>query len=106
MRLEYNTSWNDIKINNNIKFIQDPILNIIITKEYFEDLYKNILNKIDGNPNELLKCIEYYFYINLKKKNTLLFISKEKKNEFYQLGMLKKYNTSYKLINEILKNKD
>lgn len=107
MKLE-NTSWSQVKKNKKIKFIQDPILNIKITKEYFEDVYKNILNKIDGNPENLKNSIEYYFYIDPLKSNTILFIDDDKKVEFYELGMkpFYHYTISNKLISEILKNID
>ena len=92
MKLE-NTSWSQVKKNKKIKFIQDPILNIKITKEYFEDV-KN--------------SIEYYFYIDPLKSNTILFIDDDKKVEFYELGMkpFYHYTISNKLISEILKNID
>lgn len=103
-----NTSWNQVKNSKKIKFIQDPILNIEITKEYFEDIYKYILNKIDGNSENIKNSIDYYFYINPLKSNTILFINDNKKKEFYELGMkpFYHYTISNKLISEILKNKD
>ena len=66
MKLE-NTSWSQVKKNKKIKFIQDPILNIKITKEYFEDVYKDILNKIDGNSENLKNSIEYHYRWSINK---------------------------------------
>jgi hypothetical protein len=79
-------SWKDIKNDDNIEFIEDVILSIDLSKNCFEDNYKNILNKLNGKYN-ITKTINYYFMKDTKKKNVLVFINKEKKNEFYKLGL-------------------
>jgi len=80
------TSWNMIKKNKKIQFIQDPILDIEITKNYFGEIYGKMVKKLKVS-NNVKTSIEYYLEQHPKKNNTLIFINKDKKNEFYELGM-------------------
>ena len=79
-------SWKNIKNNDKIEFIEDPILGIDLSKDCFEDNYKNILNKLNGK-HDITKTIDFYFRRHTKRKNVLVFKNKEKKSAFYELGV-------------------
>ncbi len=81
------TSWNTIAKNKSIEFIEDPILNMELLKNDFEDSYKDIVNTLTAESNYLDTCIEYYFEKHPLRKNVLIFKNEEKKSEFYDIGL-------------------
>lgn len=100
------TSWKEIKKNKNIEFIEDPILNIDLSKEHFEDSYKSILDKLTAEPYCNDTAIEYYFEISPIRKNVLIFKDENKKIEFYEIGIETKSITPFDKICDGTQNED
>lgn len=100
------TSWIKIKKSKKIEFVEDPILNFELSKEYFEDSYKKIVEKLNGDEEIIESCIEYYFELHPLRKNTLMFKDENKKIEFYDIGIENNSVTSLKKINEGSQNED
>jgi len=81
------TSWNTISKNKSIEFIQDPILNIELFKQDFEETYKIILETLIADNKFIDTSIEYFFEIHPLRNNVLIFRNDEKKSEFYEIGI-------------------
>ena len=86
-------SWEDIYKNNNICYIEDPILTFETPKEIFYDSYKEILNTFtnqyfhEQHLLDVTKTMDYYFEKNPLRPNTLMFKDEKKKTEFYNIGL-------------------
>jgi len=81
------TSWDTISKNNSIEFIQDPILNIELFKQDFEETYKKIVETLIADNNFIDTSIEYFFELHPLRKNVLIFRNDEKKSDFYEIGI-------------------
>ena len=73
--------------NNKISEIQDPVLEMEISKFDFDDTYREIVEQLDGGDNVLESYIDYYFTINPMKSYSLSFKGEKEKNEFYDIGL-------------------
>ena len=80
-------SWRDIMVNTQIYLVEDPLISIDLTKEEFDEIYKEILDTLIGDSNSYKTCIEYYFIVNPLRNDTLKFIDSNKKTEFYEIGI-------------------
>jgi len=87
--ISYST-WNDIMKNRKIVDIQDPIIEMDINKQEFEDIYKEIVCELQGNDGYYESYVDYYFTINPVKSYVLSFKSEKLKTEFYNIGLEKK----------------
>lgn len=88
-KIGYST-WNDIMKNRKIVDIQDPIIEIDINKQEFEDIYKEIVCELQGNDGYYESYVDYYFTINPVKSYVLSFKNEKLKTEFYNIGLEKK----------------
>ena len=81
------STWSDVMKNNKISEIQDPILEMEISKFDFDDTYKDIVEQLHGEDNILESFIDYYFIINPMKPYSLSFKGEKEKNDFYDIGL-------------------
>lgn len=88
-KIGYST-WNDIMKNRKIVDIQDPIIEMDINKQEFEDIYKEIVCELQGNDGYYESYVDYYFTINPVKSYVLSFKNEKLKTEFYSIGLEKK----------------
>tara|TARA_Y100000389_G_C17460506_1_gene521335 strand:- start:2236 stop:2607 length:372 start_codon:yes stop_codon:yes gene_type:complete len=88
-KIGYST-WNDIMKNRKIVDIQDPIIEMDINKQEFEDIYKEIVCELQGNDGYYESYVDYYFTINPVKSYVLSFKNEKLKTEFYNIGLEKK----------------
>ena len=103
------TSWNVIKNNKQIDFIQDPFLNYELDKIEFEFHYDAILETIDCKLDDCgliikKRTMDYYFDISPLRNNVLIFKDEEKKIEFYEIGIQLKAITDLRKIQEGTQN--
>tara|TARA_B100001564_G_C20558948_1_gene632818 strand:+ start:759 stop:1085 length:327 start_codon:yes stop_codon:yes gene_type:complete len=94
------STWSDVMKNNKITDIQDPVLEMEMGKQEFDDIYKEILYELEGNDDVLESYIDYYFTINPMKAYVLSFRGEKEKNEFYNIGLEKKSVLSLTEIHE------
>ena len=80
-------SWNNIKCARCIDYIEDPIVNIELSKEHFEETYMDILHTLNADSDCYDSCMDYYFEIHPLRRNVLVFRSEEHKTEFYEIGL-------------------
>ena len=104
--IENYTSWNNVKKSKMIEFIEDPILSIEMSKDHFEDSYKKILKKINGDKNNMKLTMDFYFDIHPLRNNTLIFKDDNKKENFYELGIEINGITPIEKIKEGVQNED
>ena len=83
------STGSDVMRNNKITDIQDPVLEMEINKQEFDDIYKEILYELEGNDDVFESYIDYYFTINPMKSYVLSFRGEKEKNEFYDIGLKK-----------------
>ncbi len=103
------TSWNVVKNNKQIDYIQDPFLNYELDKKEFEFHYDEILAtlncKKDYNGKVLQKTtMDNYFDVSPLRNNVLIFKDDDKKIEFYEIGMKLKVVTDLRKIHEGTQN--
>jgi hypothetical protein len=84
------STWSDVMKNNKISDIQDPVLEMEISKFDFDDMYREIVEQLHGGDNVLESYIDYYFTINPMKSYSLSFKGEKEKNEFYDIGLKNK----------------
>jgi hypothetical protein len=84
------STWNDVMKNSKITDIQDPILEMEIDKHEFANMYKDIVDEIQGIDDTYESFIDYYFIVNPMKSYALSFRSEKEKNAFYDIGLNKK----------------
>lgn len=83
------STWKDIMSNSQITDIQDPVLEMEVSKYDFEDMYSDIVCELEGK-NALKSYVDYYFIVNPMKSYVLSFKSEKEKNAFYDIGLNKK----------------
>ena len=83
------STWSDVMKNNKITDIQDPVLEMELNKQEFDDIYKEVLYELQGNDDVLESYVDYYFTINPIKSYVLSFRGEKEKNEFYDIGLKK-----------------
>ena len=88
-RLKGYSTWKDIMSNSQITDIQDPVLEMEVSKYDFEDMYSDIVCELEGK-NALKSYVDYYFIVNPMKSYVLSFKSEKEKNAFYDIGLNKK----------------
>src|SRR5210317_13344 len=81
------STWNDVMKNNKSTDIQDAVLEMEIDKHEFADMYRNIVDELQGKDNTYESYIDYYFIVNPMKSFSLIFRSEKEKNEFYDIGL-------------------
>jgi len=96
---KYNT-WTYVMKNKNITAIQDPLIEMDIPKEEFNEIYKEIVLELEGNDDCLESYVDYYFNVNPLKPYTLTFKGEKEKNEFYDIGLKKESVLTLKEIHE------
>ena len=84
------STWDDIFKNKKIYDIQDPIIDMELSKDEFGKMYKEILDEIQGNDGYLESYMDYYFVVNPLKTYVLSFRGDKEKTEFYNIGLEKK----------------
>jgi hypothetical protein len=84
------STWNDIMKNAKITDIQDPMLDMEISKWEFEEIYRDIVDELQGNDECEESYIDYYFAKNPMKSYVLSFKSDKERNAFYDIGLKKK----------------
>ena len=70
------STWSDVMKNNKITDIQDPVLEMELDKQEFDDIYKEVLYELQGNDDVLESYV-------------LSFRGEKEKNEFYDIGLKK-----------------
>ena len=80
--------WSDIMNITKITCVQDPLIEIDLPKEQFEEIYKSILDELEGQNNDYESYVDYYFTINPIKPFVLK--EKKKKMNFMILDLKKK----------------
>ena len=99
-KLKGYSTWKDIMNNSKITDIQDPLLEMEVSKQDFEDMYREIVSELQGNDDVLESYIDYYFTINPMKSYALSFRGEKEKNEFYEIGLKQQSVLSLKEIHE------
>jgi|TARA_B110000008_G_C16872477_1_gene525364 hypothetical protein len=99
-KLKGYSTWNDVMKNSKITDIQDPVLEMEISKQDFEDMYREIVSELQGNDDVLESYIDYYFTINPMKRYVLSFRGEKEKSEFYDIGLRQKSVLSLTEIHE------
>lgn len=84
------STWSDVMKNSKITDIQDPVLEMEIDKHEFANMYKDIVDEIQGIDDTYESYIDYYFVVNPMKSYALSFRSEKEKNAFYDIGLSKK----------------
>lgn len=83
-----------------ITCVQDPLIEVDLPKEQFQEIYKSILEDLEGQNNEYESYVDYYFTINPIKPFVLSFKGEKEKNIFYDIGLKKESVLSLKEIHE------
>ena len=83
------STWNDIMKNTKITDIQDPMLEMEISKCEFEKIYRDVLDELQGNDECEESYIDYYFTKNPTKSYVLSFKGDKERNAFYEIGLKK-----------------
>ena len=99
-KLQGYSTWKDVMNNRKITDIQDPLLEMEVSKQDFEDMYREIVSELQGNDDVLESYIDYYFTINPMKCYALSFRGDKEKNEFYEIGLKQQSVLSLKEIHE------
>tara|TARA_Y100001970_G_C14140999_1_gene807088 strand:- start:251 stop:592 length:342 start_codon:yes stop_codon:yes gene_type:complete len=99
-KLQGYSKWSDVMKNNKITDIQDPILEMEIDKHEFAEMYKEIVQELQGSEDVEEAYIDYYFTINPLKKYVLSFKGEKEKNAFYDIGIKKESVLSLQEIHE------
>ncbi len=86
-KIKGGATWNDIMKDKKITTIQDPIIDMEIPKQDFEDMYKEIVCELQGNDECLESYANYYFCNNPIKSYVLSFRGEKEKKEFYNIGL-------------------
>lgn len=85
---------------NKITCVQDPLIEIDLPKDQFNEIYKVILDELEGQNDEYESYVDYYFTINPIRSFVLSFKGEKEKTEFYEIGLKKKSVLSLKEIHE------
>ena len=99
-KLKGYSTWKDVMNNSKITDIQDPLLEMEVSKRDFEDMYREIVSELQGNDDVLESYIDYYFTINPMKSYALSFRGEKEKAEFYDIGLKKQSVLSLTEIHE------
>ena len=84
------STWNDIMKNTKITDIQDPMLEMDISKCEFEEIYRDVIDELQGNDECEESYIDYYFTKNPTKSYVLSFKGDKERTAFYDIGLKKK----------------
>lgn len=84
------STWDDIFKNKKIYDIQDPIIDMELSKDEFGQIYADIVAEIQGADSYLESYMDYYFVVNPVRSYVLSFRGEKEKSEFYNIGLEKK----------------
>ena len=71
-----------------------------LPKEQFNEIYKVILDELEGQNDDYESYVDYYFTINPIRSFVLSFKGEKEKTEFYDIGLKKESVLSLKEIHE------
>ena len=94
------TTWKDVMKNSKICCIQDPLIEIDLDKNEFNEMYMEIVCELEGQEDLDESYVEYYFNINPIKTFVLTFKGEKEKSEFYDIGLKKKSVLTLKEVHE------
>ena len=98
--MSYYKKWSQIMNINKITCGQDPLIEIDLPKEQFNEIYKVILDELEGQNDDYESYVDYYFTINPIRSFVLSFKGEKEKTEFYNIGLKKESVLSLKEIHE------
>jgi len=94
------TTWKDVMKNSKICCIQDPLIEIDLDKNEFNEMYREIVCELEGQEDLDESYVEYYFNINPIKPFVLTFKGEKEKSEFYDIGLKKESVLTLKEVHE------
>ena len=59
-KLKGYSTWKDVMNNSKITDIQDPLLEMEVGKQDFEDMYREIVSELQGSDDVLESYIDYF----------------------------------------------
>ena len=84
------STWDDIMKSKRIYDIQDPLIDMELSKDEFGKMYEEIVATIQGVDGCLESYMDYYFVVNPVRSFVLSFRGEKEKSEFYNIGLEKK----------------
>lgn len=84
------STWDDIMKNKTIFEIQDPLIDMELSKDEFGKMYEEIVAEIQGADGYFESYMDYYFVVNPVRPYVLSFRGENEKSEFYNIGLEKK----------------